>query len=425
MGAGHQEDRRADRLTGMPSAINKVVLAYSGGLDTSVILKWLQDTYRCEVVTFTADIGQGEEVEPARAKARAAGVAQIYIDDLREEFVRDFVYPMFRANAIYEGEYLLGTSIARPLIAKRQIEIARETKADAVAHGATGKGNDQVRFELAYYALEPDIRVIAPWREWDLSSREKLLEYAAKHGIPIEMKHKAGGSPYSMDANLLHISYEGRALEDPAQEPEEDMWRWTVSPEKAPDAAEYLELEYERGDIVAVNGKTMTPAQTLTELNRIGGKHGVGRLDLVENRYVGMKSRGCYETPGGTIMLKSHRAIESICLDREVAHLKDDLMPRYASLIYNGYWWSPERTMLQTMIDASQAGVNGWVRVKLYKGNVIVVGRDSKSDSLFDSTVATFEEDRGAYDQKDATGFIKLNALRMRIETKLARKRKK
>jgi argininosuccinate synthase len=408
----------------MPSAINKAVLAYSGGLDTSVILKWLQDTYRCEVVTFTADIGQGEELEPARAKAKAAGVTQIYVDDLREEFVRDFVYPMFRANAIYEGEYLLGTSIARPLIAKRQIDIARETKADAVAHGATGKGNDQVRFELAYYALEPDIRVIAPWREWDLTSREKLLEYAAKHGIPIEMKHKAGGSPYSMDANLLHISYEGRALEDPALEPEEDMWRWTVSPEKAPDAAEYLELEYSRGDIVAVNGKTMTPAQTLTELNRIGGKHGVGRLDLVENRYVGMKSRGCYETPGGTIMLKSHRAIESICLDREVAHLKDDLMPRYASLIYNGYWWSPERTMLQTMIDASQVRVNGWVRVKLYKGNVIVVARDSKSDSLFDPTVATFEEDRGAYDQKDATGFIKLNALRMRIETKLARKRK-
>ncbi|TMH16168.1 MAG: argininosuccinate synthase [Betaproteobacteria bacterium] len=408
----------------MPSAINKAVLAYSGGLDTSVILKWLQDTYRCEVVTFTADIGQGEELEPARAKAKAAGVTQIYVDDLREEFVRDFVYPMFRANAIYEGEYLLGTSIARPLIAKRQIEITRETNADAVAHGATGKGNDQVRFELAYYALEPDIRVIAPWREWDLTSREKLLGYAAKHGIPIEMKHKAGGSPYSMDANLLHISYEGRALEDPALEPEDDMWRWTVSPEKAPDAAEYLELEYSRGDIVAVNGKAMTPAQTLAELNRIGGKHGVGRLDLVENRYVGMKSRGCYETPGGTIMLKAHRAIESICLDREVAHLKDDLMPRYASLIYNGYWWSPERTMLQTMIDASQVGVNGWVRVKLYKGNVIVVGRDSKADSLFDSTVATFEEDRGAYDQKDATGFIKLNALRMRIETKLARKRK-
>jgi len=424
MGAGDPQDRCADRLTDMQNGINKAVLAYSGGLDTSVILKWLQDTYKCEVVTFTADIGQGEELEPARAKAKAAGVKQIYVDDLREEFVRDFVYPMFRANAIYEGEYLLGTSIARPLIAKRQIEIARETHADAVSHGATGKGNDQVRFELGYYALEPDIRVIAPWREWDLTSREKLLEYAEKHGIPIEMKHKAGGSPYSMDANLLHISFEGRALEDPALEPEEDMWRWTVSPEKAPDAAEYLELEYARGDIVALNGKPMTPAQTLTELNRVGGKHGVGRLDLVENRYVGMKSRGCYETPGGTIMLKAHRAIESICLDREVAHLKDDLMPRYASLIYNGYWWSPERTMLQTMIDASQAHVNGWVRVKLYKGNVIVVGRDSKSDSLFDSKVATFEEDRGAYDQKDAAGFIKLNALRMRIETKLTRKRK-
>jgi argininosuccinate synthase len=425
VGADHPQDRRADRLTGMGSTINRAVLAYSGGLDTSVILRWLQDTYKCEVVTFTADIGQGEELEPARAKAKAAGVTQIFVDDLREEFVRDFVYPMFRANAIYEGEYLLGTSIARPLIAKRQIEIARATKADAVAHGATGKGNDQVRFELGYYALEPDIRVIAPWREWDLTSREKLLEYAAKHDIPIEMKHKAGGSPYSMDANLLHISYEGRALEDPSQEPEEDMWRWTVSPEKAPDAVEYLELEYARGDIVAVNGKRMTPAETLTELNRVGGKHGVGRLDLVENRYVGMKSRGCYETPGGTIMLKAHRAIESICLDREVAHLKDDLMPRYASLIYNGYWWSPERTMLQTMIDTSQVHVNGRVRLKLYKGNVIVVGRDSQSDSLFDSTVATFEDDRGAYDQKDAAGFIKLNALRMRIETKLARKRKK
>jgi argininosuccinate synthase len=332
---------------------------------------------------------------------------------------------MFRANAIYEGEYLLGTSIARPLIAKRQIDIARETGADAVSHGATGKGNDQVRFELGYYALEPNIRVIAPWREWGLSSREKLLAYAEAHGIPIEMKHKAGGSPYSMDANLLHISYEGRALEDPAREAEEDMWRWTVSPEKAPDAPQYLELGYERGDIVAIDGKQMTPATVLTELNRIGGGHGIGRLDLVENRYVGMKSRGCYETPGGTIMLRAHRAIESICLDREVAHLKDDLMPRYASLIYNGYWWSPERTMLQTMIDASQDRVNGWVRVKLYKGNVIVVGRDSKSDSLFDSRVATFEEDRGAYDQKDASGFIKLNALRMRIETKLARKRKK
>ncbi|MEO8739288.1 MAG: argininosuccinate synthase [Casimicrobiaceae bacterium] len=402
----------------------KVVLAYSGGLDTSVILKWLQDTYRCEVVTFTADIGQGDELEPARAKATAAGVRQIFIDDLREEFVRDFVFPMFRANAIYEGEYLLGTSIARPLIAKRQIEIARATGADTVSHGATGKGNDQVRFELGYYALEPDIKVIAPWREWDLTSREKLLAYAQKHAIPIEMKHRAGGSPYSMDANLLHISYEGRALEDPAQEPEEEMWRWSVSPEKAPDAPEPLELSYRNGDISAVNGKAMTPAQVLTELNRLGGKHGIGRLDLVENRYVGMKSRGCYETPGGTIMLRAHRAIESICLDREVAHLKDDLMPRYASLIYNGYWWSPERKILQTMIDASQASVNGNVRLKLYKGNVIVVGRESASDSLFDTSIATFEDDRGAYDQKDAAGFIKLNALRMRIEAKLARRRK-
>jgi len=359
--------------------VKKVVLAYSGGLDTSVILRWLQDTYGCEVVTFTADIGQGEELAPARAKAAAAGVKQIFIDDLREEFVRDFVFPMFRANAIYEGEYLLGTSIARPLIAKRQIEIARETGADAVSHGATGKGNDQVRFELGYYALEPDIRVIAPWREWDLTSREKLLAYAERHGIPIEMKHKAGGSPYSMDANLLHISYEGRALEDPAREAEEDMWRWTVSPEKAPDAPQYLELDYERGDIVAIDGKKMTAATVLTELNRTGGRHGIGRLDLVENRYVGMKSRGCYETPGGTIMLRAHRAIESICLDREVAHLKDDLMPRYASLIYNGYWWSPERKMLQTMIDASQATVNGKVRVKLYKGNVDVVGASRRA----------------------------------------------
>ena len=407
----------------MSVSAKKVVLAYSGGLDTSVILRWLQDTYGCEVVTFTADIGQGEELAPARAKAAAAGVKQIFIDDLREEFVRDFVFPMFRANAIYEGEYLLGTSIARPLIAKRQIEIARETGADAVSHGATGKGNDQVRFELGYYALEPDIRVIAPWREWDLTSREKLLAYAEGHGIPIEMKHKAGGSPYSMDANLLHISYEGRALEDPAREAEEDMWRWTVSPEKAPDTPQYLELDYERGDIVAIDGTKMTAATVLTELNRTGGRHGIGRLDLVENRYVGMKSRGCYETPGGTIMLRAHRAIESICLDREVAHLKDDLMPRYASLIYNGYWWSPERKMLQTMIDASQATVNGKVRVKLYKGNVDVVGRESKGDSLFDTTIATFEDDRGAYDQKDAAGFIKLNALRLRIEAKLARRR--
>jgi len=407
------------------STVSKVVLAYSGGLDTSVILRWLQDTYRCEVVTFTADIGQGEELEPARAKAKAAGVAQIYVEDLREEFVRDFVFPMFRANAIYEGEYLLGTSIARPLIAKRQIEIARETGADAVSHGATGKGNDQVRFELGYYALEPDIRVIAPWREWDLTSRERLLAYAEQHGIPIEMKHKGGGSPYSMDANLLHISYEGRALEDPSREPEEDMWLWTIAPEAAPDAAEYVELEYARGDIIAVNGRSMTPAQSLAELNRLGGKHGVGRLDLVENRYVGMKSRGCYETPGGTIMLKAHRAIESICLDREVAHLKDELMPRYASLVYNGYWWSPERRLLQTVIDASQAPVNGSVRLKLYKGNVIVAGRDSKTDSLFNTAIATFEDDKGAYDQKDAGGFIKLNALRMRIEARLARQNRK
>jgi len=406
------------------SAIKKVVLAYSGGLDTSVILKWLQDEYQCEVITFTADIGQGEELEPARKKAKLLGVRKIFIDDLREEFVRDFVFPMFRANAIYEGEYLLGTSIARPLIAKRQIEIARMTGADAVSHGATGKGNDQVRFELGYYALEPSIRVIAPWREWDLGSRDKLLKYAEKHGIPVEGKRK-GGSPYSMDANLLHISYEGRILEDPAKEPEADMWRWTVPPETAPDRAEYVELEYKQGDIVAVNGKRLSPATVLETLNKLGGMHGIGRLDLVENRYVGMKSRGCYETPGGTIMLRAHRAIESVCLDREVAHLKDDLMPRYAALIYNGYWWSPERRMLQTMIDASQANVNGWVRVKLYKGNVIVVGRDSKTDSLFDTAIATFEDDRGAFDQMDAAGFIRLNALRMRIAANLRKRSKK
>jgi argininosuccinate synthase len=403
--------------------IKKVVLAYSGGLDTSVILQWLQDTYHCEVVTFTADIGQGEEVAPARAKAKKMGVKEIFIDDLREEFVRDFVFPMFRANAIYEGEYLLGTSIARPLIAKRQIEIAKKTRADAVSHGATGKGNDQVRFELGYYALEPNIHVIAPWREWDLTSREKLLKYAEKHGIPVEMKKK-GGSPYSMDANLLHISFEGRILEDPSREPEESMWRWTVSPEKAPNRAEYIDLDYQRGDIVAINGKKLSAAKVLETLNKLGGKHGIGRLDLVENRYVGMKSRGCYETPGGTIMLKAHRAIESITLDREVAHLKDDLMPRYASLIYNGYWWSPERKLLQTMIDASQAHVNGSVRLKLYKGNVIVVGRDSDRDSLFDPNIATFEDDQGAYNQMDAAGFIKLNALRMRIAANLQRKRK-
>jgi len=404
--------------------VKKVVLAYSGGLDTSVVLKWLHDTYGCEVVTFTADIGQGEELEPARKKARRLGVKEIFVDDLREEFTRDFVFPMFRANAIYEGEYLLGTSIARPLIAKRQIEIARKTGADAVAHGATGKGNDQVRFELGYYALEPNIRVIAPWREWNLTSREKLLEYAEKHGIPIEGRKKSG-SPYSMDANLLHISYEGRILEDPSREPEEDMWRWTVSPEKAPQRGEYIELDYSKGDIVAVNGRSLSPAKVLAELNRLGGKHGVGRLDLVENRYVGMKSRGCYETPGGTIMLKAHRAIESICLDREVAHLKDDLMPRYASLIYNGYWWSPERALLQTLIDASQRGVSGRVRLKLYKGSVTVVGRDSKADSLFDPEVATFEDDRGAYDQADASGFIRLNALRMRIAANRRQRRKR
>lgn len=406
------------------SDIKKAVLAYSGGLDTSVILKWLQDTYQCEVVTFTADLGQGEELEPAREKAQKFGVKEIYIDDLREEFVRDFVFPMFRANTVYEGEYLLGTSIARPLIAKRLIEIANETKADAISHGATGKGNDQVRFELGAYALNPNIQIIAPWREWDLLSREKLLAYAEKHSIPVEMKHKQGGSPYSMDANLLHISYEGRHLEDPAAEAEEDMWRWTVSPEKAPDAAEYLDIEFKNGDIVALNGKALKAHEILAELNRIGGKHGIGRLDLVENRYVGMKSRGCYETPGGTIILKAHRAIESITLDREVAHLKDDLMPRYASLIYNGYWWSPERVALQTLIDHTQATVNGWVRVKLYKGNVIVVGRDSKTDSLFDSTIATFEDDKGAYDQKDAGGFIKLNALRMRIAANLRIRKK-
>ena len=403
------------------SKINKVVLAFSGGLDTSVILKWLQDTYQCEIVTFTADIGQGEEVEPARTKAEQLGISEIFIEDLREEFVRDFVFPMFRANAIYEGEYLLGTSIARPLIAKRQIEISQLTKADAVSHGATGKGNDQVRFELGYYALQPDIHVIAPWREWDLTSREKLLQYAMQNNIPVEMKKKSG-SPYSMDANLLHISYEGRILEDPAIEPNESMWRWTVSPEEAPNEAEYIDIEFSQGDIVALNGENLSPAEILTELNRIGGKHGIGRLDLVENRYVGMKSRGCYETPGGSIMLRAHRAIESITLDREVAHLKDELMPRYATLIYNGYWWSAERKMLQTMIDASQIYVNGWVRIKLYKGNVIVVGRDSKTNSLFDSDIATFEDDKGAYDQSDAEGFIKLNAMRMRIASKLEKK---
>jgi len=407
---------KAIKKTGK-SGVNKVVLAYSGGLDTSVILKWLQDTYGCEVVTFTADLGQGEELEPARAKALKLGIKKqnIFIDDLREEFVRDFVFPMFRCNAIYEGEYLLGTSIARPLIAKRLVEIARKTNADAISHGATGKGNDQVRFELGAYALMPNVKVIAPWREWDLLSREKLMAYAEANGIPVDMKHKKGGSPYSMDANLLHISYEGRHLEDPSAEAEDSMWRWTVKPEKAPNAPEYLDLEFKAGDLVAINGKKMKAHELLATLNQIGGKHGVGRLDLVENRYVGMKSRGCYETPGGTILLKAHRGIESVCLDREVAHLKDDLMPRYASLVYSGYWWSPERKALQVLIDHTQQTVNGWVRVKLYKGSVSVVSRDSKTDSLFDPTIATFEDDAGAYNQKDAEGFIKLNALRMRI----------
>ena len=404
------------------SSVKKVVLAYSGGLDTSVILKWLQDTYQCEVVTFTADIGQGEELEPARAKAVQLGIKpeHIFIDDLREEFVRDFVFPMFRCNTVYEGEYLLGTSIARPLIAKRQIEIARQVGADAVSHGATGKGNDQVRFELGYYALEPGIHVISPWREWDLLSRQKLLAYAEDAGIPVDMKHKQGGAPYSMDANLLHISFEGRHLEDPKAEAEDSMWRWTVSPEEAPDAPQYIDIEFKNGDPVSIDGEALSPANLLTRLNQIGGRHGIGRLDLVENRYVGMKSRGCYETPGGTILLKAHRAIESITLDREVAHLKDDLMPRYASLIYNGYWWSPERKALQALIDYTQQPVNGMARLKLYKGNVYTVARDS-ADSLFDQKIATFDDDGGAYNQADAAGFIKLNALRMRIGAKLGR----
>ncbi|HEX2389888.1 MAG TPA: argininosuccinate synthase [Casimicrobiaceae bacterium] len=398
------------------SDVRKVVLAYSGGLDTSVILKWLQDTYGCEVVTFTADIGQGEEVEPARAKALQLGIppAHIFIEDLREEFVRDFVFPMFRANAVYEGEYLLGTSIARPLIAKRLVEIAQATGADAIAHGATGKGNDQVRFELGAYALAPGIRIIAPWREWDLLSREKLLAYADAHGIPVDFKKRTGGAPYSMDANLLHISYEGGILEDPDFAPEESMWRMTASPEAAPDAAQTVELTFRQGDVAAVDGKPMSPASVLQALNEIGGRHGVGRLDIVENRYVGMKSRGCYETPGGTILLKAHRAMESITLDREVLALKDDLAPRYARMIYNGYWFSPERRLLQGLIDASQAPVNGTVRLKLYKGTVLCTGRASP-DSLFDEKIATFDDDAGAYDQKDAEGFIKLNALRLRL----------
>ncbi|MBL4820775.1 MAG: argininosuccinate synthase [Gammaproteobacteria bacterium] len=401
------------------SGINKVVLAYSGGLDTSVIAKWLQETYDCEIVTFTADLGQGDEVGPARAKAEALGIKEIYIEDLREEFVRDYVNPMFRANAIYEGEYLLGTSIARPLIAKRLVEIAAETGADAISHGATGKGNDQVRFELGAYALSPGIKVIAPWREWDLTSRDTLLAYCDQHGIPVERK-RGNKSPYSMDANLLHISYEGDVLEDPGAEPEESMWLWTVSPEAAPDKPTYIELEYEKGDIVAIDSERLSPAAVLTRLNEVAGANGIGRVDIVENRYVGMKSRGCYETPGGTVMLRAHRAIESLTLDRELAHLKDELMPRYATLVYNGYWWSPEREALQTMIDYSQQYVNGKVRLKLYKGNVIVVGRES-TDSLFDEAIATFEDDAGAYDQKDAAGFIKLNALRMRIAAQKGR----
>ncbi len=400
----------------MSKAINKVVLAYSGGLDTSIIAKWLQETYQCEVVTYTADVGQGEEVEPARAKAEAMGIKEIYIDDLREEFVRDYVFPMFRANTIYEGEYLLGTSIARPLIAKRLIEVANETGADAISHGATGKGNDQVRFELGAYALKPGVEVIAPWREWDLNSRNDLMAYAEKHGIAVEtLKAGSKKSAYSMDANLLHISYEGDILEDPWNEPEESMWRWTVSPENAPDKASYIELSYEKGDPVRLNGETLSPATMLETLNKIGGANGIGRDDIVENRFVGMKSRGCYETPGGTIMLKAHRAMESLTLDREVTHLKDELMPRYAKLIYNGFWWSPEREMMQEMIDASQKNVNGTVRLKLYKGNVTVVGRKSETNSLFDANIASFEDDQGAYNQKDAAGFIKLNALRLRI----------
>ena len=398
--------------------IKKVVLAYSGGLDTSIIVKWLQDEYQCEVVTFTADIGQGEEVEPVRGKAEAAGIKEIYIEDLTEEFVRDYVFPMFRANAIYEGEYLLGTSIARPLIAKRLIEIANETGADAISHGATGKGNDQVRFELGAYALRPDIKIIAPWREWDLNSREKLLNYAEAHGISVEMKREGKKSPYSMDANLLHISYEGYDLEDPWTEPGNEMWRWSVSPEEAPDQPTYIEIGFKNGDAVSIDGEELSPAGVLLKLNQLGGANGIGRADIVENRYVGMKSRGCYETPGGTILLKAHRAMESLTLDREAAHMKDELMPRYAKLVYNGYWFAPEREMLQAAIDETQKVVNGVVRMKLYKGNVYVVGRKSASNSLFDESIATFEDDAGAYNQQDAEGFIKLNALRLRVAGK-------
>ena len=402
--------------------INKEVLAYSGGLDTSVILRWLQETYHCEVVTYTADLGQGEELEPARAKAQSMGIKEIYIDDVREEFVQDFVFPMFRCNTVYEGEYLLGTSIARPLIAKRLVQVAEQTGAQAIAHGATGKGNDQVRFELGAYALNPDLKVIAPWREWDLNSRESLMAFCERYQIKVDKKHEGEKSPYSMDANLLHISYEGGELEDPAVEPNEAMWLWSVSPDQAPDEPTYLEIGYRQGDPVSLDGELFSPASLLAELNRLGGENGIGRTDIVENRYVGMKARGCYETPGGAILLKAHRAIESITLDREMTHLKDDLMPRYASLIYNGYWWSPERKALQALIDESQTVVNGKVRLKLYKGNIIVVGRDSEQDSLYDANVVTFEDDAGAYDQKDAAGFIKLNALRLQMASKKGRK---
>lgn len=404
------------------AGFDKIVLSYSGGLDTTAILKWLQETYRCEVVTFTADLGDGDDYSKVSAKAKRSGAVASYVDDLREEFARDFVFPMFRCNTIYEGEYLLGTSIARPLIAKRLVEIADETNAGAISHGATGKGNDQVRFELGAYALKPDIKVIAPWREWDLTSRESLLAFCEKHQIKVDRRHESEKSPYSMDANLLHISYEGGILEDPWAEPEESMWLWTKSPERAPDEPCYIELTYEQGDIVAIDGVRKTPAEVIAHLNKLGGEHGVGRVDIVENRYVGMKARGCYETPGGTIMLKGHRAIESITLDRELAHLKDELMPRYASLIYNGYWWSPERKALQGLIDETQQYVSGRVRIKLYKGSVMVVGRESSSDSLYDGKIVTFEDDAGAYDQKDATGFIRLNALRLRVASKKGRK---
>ena len=402
--------------------INKIVLSYSGGLDTTAILKWLQQKFDCEVVTFTADLGDGDDYSPVREKALKSGATEAFVDDVREEFVRDYVFPMFRCNTIYEGEYLLGTSIARPLIAKRLVEIAAETGADAISHGATGKGNDQVRFELGAYALKPDIKVIAPWREWDLTSRESLMQFCEKHQIEVDRKHEGERSPYSMDANLLHISYEGGILEDPNAEPEEAMWLWSVSREAAPDQATYIDLTYQDGDVVAIDGKAMTPAEVLTHLNKLGGANGIGRTDIVENRYVGMKARGCYETPGGTILLKGHRAMESITMDRELGHLKDELMPRYAQLIYNGYWWSPERLALQALIDQSQRYVNGVVRLKLYKGNVVVVGRESASDSLYDGRIVTFEDDAGAYDQQDAAGFIRLNALRLKVASTKGRK---